>query len=206
MESGFIYLWYDRKHKRFYLGKHWGPEDDGYICSSTWMKRAYKRRPEDFGERKILQRIYTNRKDLGEAERQWGLLIKEEELGTRYYNLHRPGAPQWHDDPETRASVGQKISKANSGEKHRTPENLAHLKRLSEANKGRVFSEESRRKISASKTGKKLSQEHVEAMRKGVTGKVQSEESKRKKSEALKGRKLSEEHRRKLSEARRRRT
>ncbi len=27
---GFIYLWRDRKHNRYYLGSHWGSEDDGY--------------------------------------------------------------------------------------------------------------------------------------------------------------------------------
>lgn len=28
---GFIYLWYDRKHKRYYIGAHWGLKNDGYI-------------------------------------------------------------------------------------------------------------------------------------------------------------------------------
>ena len=36
---GFVYIWYDRKHKRYYIGCRWGTENDGYICSSSWMKK-----------------------------------------------------------------------------------------------------------------------------------------------------------------------
>ena len=64
---GFIYIWRDRKHKRYYIGSHWGTEDDGYICSSPWMSQAYKHRPNDF-KRRILQRVCSNRKDLLELE------------------------------------------------------------------------------------------------------------------------------------------
>lgn len=35
---GFVYIWFDRKHHRFYIGCHWGHEEDGYICSSNWMR------------------------------------------------------------------------------------------------------------------------------------------------------------------------
>jgi hypothetical protein len=27
MEYGIVYLWYDIKHQRFYLGSHWGTEN-----------------------------------------------------------------------------------------------------------------------------------------------------------------------------------
>lgn len=39
---GFVYIWRDKKHNRYYIGCHWGTTDDGYICSSPWMKQAYK--------------------------------------------------------------------------------------------------------------------------------------------------------------------
>ena len=39
---GFIYIWYDRKHQRYYLGRHWGTENDGYICSSNKMREDRK--------------------------------------------------------------------------------------------------------------------------------------------------------------------
>ena len=36
VKYGFVYIWYDRKHHRYYIGCHWGTIDDGYICSSNW--------------------------------------------------------------------------------------------------------------------------------------------------------------------------
>ena len=53
---GFVYIWRDRKHKRYYVGSHWGTETDQYICSSSWMKNAYKRRPQDF-KRRVVARV-----------------------------------------------------------------------------------------------------------------------------------------------------
>lgn len=54
---GFVYLWHNKKHKRFYIGSHWGTEDDGYLCSSNWMRKSYYRNPQDF-KRRILSKIY----------------------------------------------------------------------------------------------------------------------------------------------------
>lgn len=73
---GFVYIWFDRKHKRYYIGCHWGTENDGYICSSSNMKSAYNRRPQDF-KRRIISRVYTNRKDLLEEEYKWLSQIKK---------------------------------------------------------------------------------------------------------------------------------
>ena len=55
---GFVYIWRDRKHKMFYIGCHWGTEDDGYVCSSNRMRNAYNRRPNDF-KRKIISHKYV---------------------------------------------------------------------------------------------------------------------------------------------------
>lgn len=84
---GFVYIWRDRKHRRFYIGCHWGKEDDGYVCSSSWMKKAYKYRPGDF-KRRILSRVYTNRADLLKEEFRWFLMICEE-FGLRAQNLRK---------------------------------------------------------------------------------------------------------------------
>lgn len=105
---GFVYIWYDRKHKRYYLGAHWGSESDGYICSSPWMRKAYARRPHDF-KRRILARIYTNRKDTFLAEEKYLDLIKKEEFGVKYYNLkHVKG--HWSVSDEKLKSLREKIS------------------------------------------------------------------------------------------------
>lgn len=91
---GFVYLWRDRKHKRYYVGSHWGTENDGYICSSQWMRRAYLRRPEDF-KRRILFRC-NSKADLLLEEYRWLLFTKPEEIrGPRYYNLSRGKIGHW---------------------------------------------------------------------------------------------------------------
>lgn len=84
---GFVYIWRDRKHNRYYIGSHWGNELDSYICSSTWMRNAYNRRTNDF-KRRIISRITTNRKDLLEEEQRWLNMIKPNEKKVRYYNIN----------------------------------------------------------------------------------------------------------------------
>ena len=75
-DSGFVYIWFDKKHKRFYVGSHWGIPIDKYVCSSNWMIAAYRRRPEDF-KRRILETVTTTRIDLYEREYAWLSLIKD---------------------------------------------------------------------------------------------------------------------------------
>jgi phage pi2 protein 07 len=115
MKYGIVYLWYDRKHKRFYLGCHWGTEDDGYICSSSWMKKAYKRRPQDF-KRRILKRVYDSREALLEEEYKWLKNIKPEELGTRYYNVENRKFNHWSasDLEQIKKTVSIKTKEAMS--------------------------------------------------------------------------------------------
>lgn len=106
---GFIYIWRDKKHNRYYLGSHWGSEDDGYICSSAWMKNSFKRRPDDF-KRRILSRIYTDKRNLLELENKWLKLIKDEELKVKYYNLRNKDFNHWSIDQDLSLSIKEKIS------------------------------------------------------------------------------------------------
>lgn len=136
MEYGFVYIWRDRKHNRYYVGCHWGKEDDGYVCSSTNMMHAYKRRPNDF-KRKVLSRVYTNKHDLLEEEYRWLQMIKPNELKTRYYNLHNHHFGHWSSIEATKKTIGQNCSERqkndpnwahwNKGRKH-TPEAIAKIK------------------------------------------------------------------------------
>ena len=80
-KSGFVYIWYDRKRKMYYIGSHWGTETDGYICSSNRMRDAYRRRPQDFKRRIIKQNIL--RTDLLTEEHKWLEMIPEKELGIK---------------------------------------------------------------------------------------------------------------------------
>jgi hypothetical protein len=105
---GFVYIWFDRKHYRFYIGSHWGNETDSYICSSIWMKRAYKRRPNDF-RRKILEKVFTDKKDLLEKENIWLAKIKKCELKNRYYNLTNYPKNHWSADPDKAKTISEKL-------------------------------------------------------------------------------------------------
>lgn len=116
-KSGFVYIWFDRKHKRYYIGSHWGTPLDGYICSSRWMRKAYRRRPEDFKRRLLSKKI--ERPILLAEEHRWLAKIKDEELGIRYYNLTKHLNGHWsHSD--SKLTVGGKISKALKGKPNKS--------------------------------------------------------------------------------------
>ena len=201
-EYGFVYIWYDKKHKRYYIGSHWGTEDDGYICSSSWMKQAHKKRKIDF-KRRILETYILDKKKLLIQEEKWLSLIKDNEIGKRYYNLKKcamGGATrngQTHSE-ETKIKIGN----GNRGKKHSDEfkerirnrrigtiqSKESNLKR-SEALKGRKLSEETKLKLSiASKgrspsfgmKGKKHSTETKEKMRQRKIGRIWTEEQKQK--------------------------
>lgn len=144
---GFVYIWRDRKHKRYYIGSHWGTEDDGYICSSKWMQRSYKRRPKDFS-RRILT-IVQNRNHLLEEEHRWLSKLPDDRLGKRYYNLTKHQNGHWASDEQKRIEVVQKIADSP----------LRHQK-ISEALRGRKRTEEQKEHQRAVMSGRKLSSEH----------------------------------------------
>ena len=144
---GFVYIWYDRKHKRYYVGSHWGTEDDGYVCSSPWMMQAYKKRPYDF-KRRILEHINTTREDLLKSEYKWLSLIKEEEIKTRYYNLNIKATGHWVAYPNNIKTIKEKIS-LKTKEAMAKPENRErYLEGLKKRNQ--FQSEETRQKRSES--------------------------------------------------------
>lgn len=180
---GFIYLWYDKKRKMYYIGCHWGSEDDGYICSSNRMRDAYRRRPNDF-RRRVISRIYTNRNDLLEEEYRWLSNIKNEELGKRYYNLRQHKWGHWSTDENRGQTIKKKLSEA-SKKLHQDP--IYKQKFLESRKKLPPQTEEQIKKRAISNTGKK-----------------RTEETKRKISESNKGKvlgPLSDEHRKKVSES-----
>lgn len=134
---GFIYLWFDKKHKRYYLGRHWGRENDGYICSSNKMRDAYKRRPNDF-KRRIISRIYTSNLDLVSEEQKWLDKINYDELNKKYYNKSKssttPSTKGYKHSEETK----EKMSKSALGRKV-SDETKEKLRKL---NLGKTYSKE----------------------------------------------------------------
>lgn len=178
MKYGFVYIWYDRKHKRYYVGCRWGAIDDGYICSSRWMNISYKRRPHDF-KRRILSYVYTNRADLLEEEYRWLSMMKPEELhGRRYYNLRNHHFSHWSSD-ETKS----RIVKEKASGKKLSAETIKKRQRTRMLNGGYVFSEHTKSKMSQSRMGEK---NHF-------YGKSHSEDTKKKLSDINKGKKVSKE-------------
>lgn len=111
---GFVYIWRDKKYKRFYIGCHWGTEDDGYICSSSWMYNSFKRRREDF-KRRILKRFYI-KKEMYDEEYRILNLIKEEELGIKYYN-HAIFHAEMNEKSKYSKERNRKVSESNKGKK-----------------------------------------------------------------------------------------
>lgn len=173
--SGFVYIWRDRKHKRYYIGSHWGTPDDGYICSSPWMRQAYKHRPLDF-KRRVLN-IVENRNELYDKEQYWFDFIKQEEIGKRYYNLTKKAGGHWSANPDKRLEVTKKLQ----GRIY-TTETRKKMSESARGNKnclGRKASEESKEKMSLShkgqipwSKGKKLTNEHKEKMSIAKIGKT----------------------------------
>lgn len=177
-KEGFIYVWYDRKRKMYYVGCHWGTIDDGYICSSDRMREAYRRRQYDF-TRRVVQRGIL-RESLLDEEHKWLQLISPHELGTKYYNLRQHKWGHWSTDSENSKNTTEKLKaywteekrearsevmKANNPMKN--PDSVAKmeesLKGTTPWNKGKIGVQTSTRK------GKKVgphTEEHKEKIRK----------------------------------------
>lgn len=150
--KGFVYIWFDKKHKRYYIGSHLGTTTDGYICSSRWMKISYKRRPQDFKRRIIFKSDSILYKDLLFEEYKWLSLIKEEELGKKYYNITNHHPNHWaagENIDEIKKKTTSKINKPMSEEQKqkisktmkkrgiRPNLNEEQMKKCIEARKGR---------------------------------------------------------------------
>ena len=180
---GFVYIWYDRKYKRFYIGCHWGTEDDGYICSSGWMNKSYKRRPEDF-KRRILSRVFTDKIELFNEEHRWLQKIKPEELGTDYYNLRNHHCSHWSTDKEKTKTLSEKISKTLTG---RTLSSESIAKRTATRKETYLgHSEETKLKMSEKAKGRPKSDIHKESIRQVNLGKKYSNETNKKKGRTKK--------------------
>lgn len=200
---GFVYIWRDRKYNKYYIGSHWGFDTDKYICSSNNMRDNYRNRKSDF-RRRILKRVYTNRKDLLEEEQKFLDMIKPEEFGVKYYNISASTKCQlWWTNETTKKIVSKKISESHRTMEQRTGKKWGYWKI------GDTFKHtpEAIEKITIA-SRKNMTRETKDKISKSSMGKKHTEESKRKMSEVqskLKvnlGRKHSEETKAKMSKMR----
>lgn len=171
---GFIYLWYDKKHKKYYIGRHWGHVNDGYVCSSNNMRNNFKNRPSDF-RRRIISFVYTNLDDLVAEEQRWLNMIKKEEAGVKYYNVSlsatTPSTRGYKHSEQTKEKI--KIGNLNKkiSDETRQKNREASIKQFSDPEQRKKISEKSRelwkdpeyRKINTeNKISKKQSREQIE--------------------------------------------
>jgi len=115
MTVHFVYMWFDKSRKMFYIGQHSGSYDDQYTASSGWLHGEIKYRPQDF-KRRIIKTFSTK----NEAQKYEGYLlslISKSEWKVKYYNSKQgkpKGVKPWNAgktnvySQETLAKMSQK--------------------------------------------------------------------------------------------------
>jgi hypothetical protein len=181
---GFVYIWVDRKRKMYYIGSHWGTEDDGYVCSSNRMRKAYRRRPKDF-KRRIIARVYSSKLDLLKKEYEYLSLIESKELGKKYYNLTNHMNGHWMTDEEYAKTISERISQKTKEAMYRPEVREKYLKGL-ENRDTRSSDPEVREKRRKSMIGKNVGKDNSKAIKISA--------------ELRRGVPLSEEHKNKIKE------
>ncbi len=167
---GYVYMLEDKRNGKKYIGKHNGKKED-YWSSGLVPNKVASKYGRDVFERVILE---DNIDD--------SLLNQKEQYYINKYNTFKDG---------------YNATKGGEGGNHwvydKSEEELEIIKmKKSKKLKGRVFSDESRMKMSESHRGKKLSEEHKKNIGNAVRkrgGIPHTEETKKKISEAHKGKK-----------------
>ena len=83
MVEAFVYLWYDTRNKKYYLGKHLGKTTDNYAHSSARMENFSIKTKPSYMHRKVIAK--GTHDEMVQLEHD--LLESRKHLfGTRYYN------------------------------------------------------------------------------------------------------------------------
>ena len=160
-----IYKITNTSNGKLYIGKDESSRES-YLGSGKLIRRAIQKYGEECFEKEVIEEV-TNRELLQEREKHW----------IAYYN-------------STDRKIGYNISKGGDGgdtiSNH--PDREKIIKKMSEGQKGRVFTEEHRRKLRENHNSK--NPEVLKKISEALKGRTKSEEHKRKISETLKGRKI----------------
>lgn len=179
MKFNYVYIIINSINHKFYIGKHSTKNlDDGYMGSGTVIKRAIKK----YGIENFTKRI------LCFCDTQEEALKVEEFLVTPYlisredcYNANIGGKGGSIKGKKRSEIAKQKISESLKGNQYAKGNHFtlsdARKKQISENNRKRVISQETKNKISQSKMGQQ-----------SFLGKHHSKEAKQKMSEHMKGR------------------
>ncbi len=81
--NSFIYIWYDFYKDKFYLGSHYGSEEDGYLFGGIDIKTEYKKRPNDFTRDIISYHLVNEYYEIREIEKSY--LIKYDVENNEYF-------------------------------------------------------------------------------------------------------------------------
>ena len=91
MTVHFVYMWFDKNRKMFYVGQHSGSPNDNYTSSSRWLSGEINYRPKDFKRRII--KMFSTKNEAQIFEGYLLTLIKQHEFGSKYYNI-KQGTPK----------------------------------------------------------------------------------------------------------------
>lgn len=214
--EAFVYCWTDHKNNMLYVGSHLGCVDDGYICSSKEMLKAYRDRPTDFTrqivahgtrlemiklEAKILQSVdAAHRDDFYNKHNNDGFYFDGWQKG-QFTEQHRKNMSE---AAKKRKRTPEHIAALHAG-RRRSKNSTEHKAKLIESRLGTKHTTEAKEKmrLSREKLGKEKLKE-IAAMGGKIgglkhKGKILSEKTKAKISLSLTGRSLSEDTKRKLS-------
>lgn len=146
--NGFVYLWRNTENGMRYIGSHKGNTNDSYIGSGIYFQRAYNKNPDKF-ERTIL---YIGENFL-EVEDE---LLKRYDVANNdsYYNLKNDAIGGWEhcNNDEIITKRGKSISKAKKG----IAPSCSYRDKTGDNNPmyGKMHSDETKRKIAATRIGK----------------------------------------------------
>lgn len=138
LHEAFLYCWTNTAVGKMYIGYHVGTEDDGYVCSSKYMKKEYKESPELF-TRQII--AYGTEDDIRNLETTV-LTALDAANDEQFYNLSnyaRPRKTGWRHSPYSK----QKISEAGHGNKR----SCGPSERKRVANTGKRRTDEQRARV-----------------------------------------------------------
>jgi hypothetical protein len=126
---GFVYLWFDRRHRRYYLGSHMGDVNDKYVCSCNSMREAHRRHPGDFRRRIIWYCPVDDLTELRREEQRLLQTLRDDEVSKKgykgkYYNKTRSTwvsgsrdflseqSKLYHNNPEKKTEHKKAVSKS----------------------------------------------------------------------------------------------
>ena len=195
---GYIYLTTNLVNNMQYIGQKKSTKflNEKYLGSGTYLKAAVNKYGKENFKVELLATAETA-EELNEKEIYY--IDKYNAVNSEMFYNMSPGGDVFngghilHHTEETK----QKISKAASGEnngfygKHHSEETRAKLRAAWEIRRQIPVSEETRKKLSAARKGKKFTKEHRaklrESSRKAATGKPCSDSAKQKLSEHFTG-------------------